>query len=101
MPFLLRLSTLIRDHFGWTTSLIEREQTIRGQMARWSQTPSRREFLRLIDWWGDEATRLGVTMRLGWGARVEDLASEAPDLVVILDAAHPAKTVGIALLHLN
>src|ERR1700722_5296052 len=68
---------------GWATSLIERERTIGGQMARWSQTPSRREFLRLIEWWGDEASRLSVTMRLGERASVEGLASEAPDLIVI------------------
>jgi NADPH-dependent 2,4-dienoyl-CoA reductase/sulfur reductase-like enzyme len=74
---------------GWTTVLIEREQTIGGQMARWSQTPSRREFLRLIDWWEGEAARLGVTVRLGECATVEDLASQAPDLVVIATGSVP------------
>jgi 2,4-dienoyl-CoA reductase-like NADH-dependent reductase (Old Yellow Enzyme family) len=74
---------------GWTTSLIEREHTIGGQMTRWSQTPSRREFLRLIGWWGDEATRVGVTVRLGESATVEGLASNAPDVVVIATGSVP------------
>jgi dimethylglycine catabolism A len=74
---------------GWITSLIEREHTIGGQMARWSQTPSRREFLRLIDWWGDEATRLGVRLLLGESASVEAVASQAPDLVVIATGSAP------------
>jgi 2,4-dienoyl-CoA reductase-like NADH-dependent reductase (Old Yellow Enzyme family) len=85
---------------GWVTSLIERERMIGGQMARWSQTPSRREFLRLIDWWKDEAERLGVTMRLGERASVESLASRTPDLVVIATGSapvsRPAPTLGAA-----
>jgi hypothetical protein len=58
-------------------------------MARWSQTPSRREFLRLIDWWQDEAERLGVTLRLGQCATVEGVASQAPELVVIATGSVP------------
>lgn len=74
---------------GWATSLIEREQSVGGQMGRWAQTPSRREFLRLIDWWEHEVTRLGVVMRLGERASVEGLASEVPDLVVIATGSVP------------
>ncbi|HEY1943026.1 MAG TPA: NAD(P)-binding protein [Roseiarcus sp.] len=74
---------------GWATTLIEREQSIGGQMARWSQTPSRREFLRLVDWWGREAERLGVELRLGEAATVADIMRQAPDLVVIATGSTP------------
>jgi dimethylglycine catabolism A len=90
---------------GWATSLIERDGTIGGQMARWAQTPSRREFLRLIEWWKDEATRLGVTIRLGESASVEGLAAEAPDLVVIATGSvpllRPAPRLGGAVLEIG
>ena len=86
---------------GWATSLVERERMWGGQMARWAQTPSRSEFLRLIDWWTSELARLGVTMRLGENAEVESLASEAPDLVVIATGSvpvfRPAQRVGAAV----
>jgi 2,4-dienoyl-CoA reductase-like NADH-dependent reductase (Old Yellow Enzyme family) len=86
---------------GWSTSLVERGTTLGGQMARWAQTPSRREFLRLIDWWTSELARLGVTMRLGESAEVESLLSEAPDLVVIATGSvpvlRPAVCVGAAV----
>jgi dimethylglycine catabolism A len=45
--------------------------------------------LSLIEWWGDEASRLSVTMRLGERASVEGLASEGPDLVVIATGSVP------------
>ncbi len=45
--------------------------------------------MRLIDWWEGEAARLGVTVRLGECATVEDLASQAPDLVVIATGSVP------------
>jgi dimethylglycine catabolism A len=74
---------------GWATSIVERERTWGGQMARWAQTPSRREFLRLIDWWTSELGRLGVTIRLGENAEAGALASEAPDLIVIATGSAP------------
>jgi 2,4-dienoyl-CoA reductase-like NADH-dependent reductase (Old Yellow Enzyme family) len=74
---------------GWETSIVEREQTLGGQMARWAQTPSRNEFLRLIAWWAGELARLGVTVRLGEDAGAEALGAERPDLVVIATGSAP------------
>lgn len=74
---------------GWATTLIERGRAIGGQMALWSQTPSRREFLRLVDWWGAEAARLGVALRLGEAATAAGLAAQTPDLVVIATGSRP------------
>jgi dimethylglycine catabolism A len=86
---------------GWATSLVERGTTLGGQMARWAQTPSRNEFLRLNDWWTSELARLGVKMRLGESAGVESLGAKTPDLVVIATGSvpvlRPAARVGAAV----
>ncbi len=74
---------------GWTTTLVERDAVIGGQMARWSATPSRAEFGRLIDWWGEACDRHGVTLRLGAAATAADLAAATPDLVVIATGSAP------------
>jgi dimethylglycine catabolism A len=76
-------------HGGWATTILERDMEVGGQMARWSRTPSRREFLRLIHWWKLEAKRLGVTTRFGEAATVSALVSKAPDLVVIATGSVP------------
>ncbi|MBV9289667.1 MAG: FAD-dependent oxidoreductase, partial [Hyphomicrobiales bacterium] len=68
---------------GWRAILIEREARLGGQMALWSQTPSRVEFLRLVDWWSRECERLGVDVRTRAEADVALLARLAPDLVVV------------------
>jgi dimethylglycine catabolism A len=74
---------------GWKTSLVERDSTLGGQMARWLQTPSRQEFRRLVDWWEREIRRLGVRMRLSETATAASLASDAPDLVVVATGSTP------------
>ncbi len=74
---------------GWATTLVERSPDVGGQMARWSRTPSRAEFGRLIDWWARECGRLGVAVRLGATASVGSLVEEAPDLVVVATGSVP------------
>ena len=74
---------------GWSTTLVEREAAIGGQMARWLRTPSRTEFGRLIKWWGGEIERLGVTLRLGETASDAGLAAQNPDLVVLATGSRP------------
>ena len=74
---------------GWATTVFERERSIGGQMARWSQTPSRYEFQRLIDWWGREAERLGVELRLGEAATADAIVALAPDLVAVATGSVP------------
>lgn len=77
---------------GWSTVLIEREKAIGGQMARWLQTPSRREFQRLIDWWAREIKRCQVETRFGCAATAADLIGEAADLIVLATGSDPIVT---------
>jgi hypothetical protein len=42
---------------------MEREARLGGQVALWSQTPSRVDFLQLVNWWSGECERLGIDVR--------------------------------------
>lgn len=74
---------------GWSATLIEREPALGGQLARWAQTPSRQEFLRLVAWWTSEAERLGVTLRLGETASAAGIAALGPDVVLLATGSEP------------
>jgi NADPH-dependent 2,4-dienoyl-CoA reductase/sulfur reductase-like enzyme len=74
---------------GWRTTLMERAATLGGQMAVWSDTPSRAEFARLIDWWRGECARLGIAVRTGHAARADAIVAQRPDLVVIATGSAP------------
>ena len=68
---------------GFETTLIESGEALGGQMLRWSQTPSRQEFKRIIGWWGDELDRLGVRVRTGTAATVEGVRALQPSVVLL------------------
>jgi hypothetical protein len=74
---------------GWRTILMEREARIGGQIALWSQTPSRVEFLQLVNWWSGECERTGVDARTGATADAALLTGMAPDLVVVATGSRP------------
>lgn len=74
---------------GFETVLIEAGDGLGGQMARWSDTPSRREFARIITWWGDELDRLGVRVRTGTEATVEGLRALKPSVVLLATGSTP------------
>ena len=68
---------------GWRTMLMEREVRLGGRIALWSQTPSRIEFLQLVNWWAGECERLGVEVCTSAEADAALLTRLSPDLVVI------------------
>jgi dimethylglycine catabolism A len=74
---------------GWRTILIEREARLGGQIALWSQTPSRSEFLQLVNWWAGECERLGVEVRTSAEADAALLTRLTPDLVVVATGSRP------------
>jgi dimethylglycine catabolism A len=76
---------------GWRTILMEREARLGGQIALWSQTPSRIEFLQLVNWWAGECERLGVEVRTGVEADAHLLARLTPDLVVVATGSRPVE----------
>ena len=68
---------------GFSTTLLEAEDGIGGQMHRWSATPSRSEFRQVIRWWGDELKRLEVAMRLGEAADAATVAVLQPAVTLL------------------
>jgi hypothetical protein len=71
--------------------LIEREARLGGQIALWSQTPSRIEFLQLVNWWAGECERLGVEVRTSAEADAHLLTGLTPDLVVVATGSRPVE----------
>ena len=76
---------------GWRTILIEREARLGGQIALWSQTPSRIEFLQLVNWWAGECERLGVEVQTSVQADAALLTRLTPDLVVVATGSRPVE----------
>jgi 2,4-dienoyl-CoA reductase-like NADH-dependent reductase (Old Yellow Enzyme family) len=76
---------------GWRTILMEREARLGGQIALWSQTPSRVEFLQLVNWWAGECERLGVEVRTSAEADAALLTRLTPDLVVVATGSRPVE----------
>lgn len=54
---------------GVRTVLFEAAERLGGQMRLWSDTPSRREFPAILDWWESALRLLQVQLRPGTVAR--------------------------------
>ncbi len=65
-------------------------------MARWCETPSRREFRKILRWWGDELDRLGVSVETGTPAEAGDLVRRQPSLVLLATGSRPVADPGMA-----
>ncbi|MFY9967909.1 MAG: FAD-dependent oxidoreductase [Roseiarcus sp.] len=76
---------------GWRTIVLEREPRLGGQMTLWSETPSRIEFLQLVNWWAGECQRLGVEVHTSAEADAALLTRLAPDLVVVATGSRPVE----------
>ena len=74
---------------GYRTTLIERDDHIGGQVRRWASTPSREEFLKIVQWWGDELDRLGVDLRLGAEVSPADVAALQPSVTLLATGSRP------------
>ena len=60
-------------------------------MTLWSETPSRIEFLQLVNWWAGECQRLGVEVHTSAEADAALLTRLAPDLVVVATGSRPVE----------
>lgn len=81
---------------GFRTTLIEADDHLGGQMARWCETPSRREFRKILRWWSDELGRLGVAVEIGAPADAEDIVRRQPSLVLLATGSRPVVDPGMA-----
>ena len=77
---------------GFAVEIFERDAVAGGQMRKWSDTPSRREFFRALKWWDSELDRLDVTRHFGEEARADWLIKLKPGLAVIATGSTPMET---------
>jgi 2,4-dienoyl-CoA reductase-like NADH-dependent reductase (Old Yellow Enzyme family) len=75
---------------GYDVTVFERDSAVGGQMGAWSRAPSRREVSRYLRWQERQLAALGVSVRLGIEATVDDVRALEPDLVVAATGAAPA-----------
>lgn len=80
---------------GFRTTLIEADDHLGGQMARWCDTPSRREFRKILRWWTDELDRLGVAVETGAPANAADIVRRQPSLVLLATGSRPVADPGM------
>src|SRR5262249_1626741 len=76
---------------GYSVQLYEREAAVGGQVRRWANTPSRREFFKALDWWRAELDRLRVELLLQRSPGIEELRQIRPTLVLLATGSHPLK----------
>lgn len=82
-------------HRGYAVSLFERTDSVGGQVPSWTDSTSRREVRRFLDWQLRQLQQLGVDIRLGTEADADLIASSAPDLTVLATGARPAGLAGL------
>jgi hypothetical protein len=74
---------------GFSVVLFERARELGGQLRRWSQAPSVREYGKLIRWWRGQLEELGVEVRLGVNVSAREVAASSPDAVVVATGSSP------------
>jgi len=87
------MCAMVAAQRGHRVVLFEREGALGGQLNLAKVVPGKEEFHGLLRWFGAEVVRLGVEVRLGCAATVEDL--RAFDAVVVATGVRP-RDPGIA-----
>jgi NADPH-dependent 2,4-dienoyl-CoA reductase/sulfur reductase-like enzyme len=75
---------------GFAVTVLERGDTVGGQMHAWSQAPSRREMGQLLQWWERQLDEHGVDVRLGMEATPQHVIGRHPAIVVLATGATAA-----------
>jgi glycine/D-amino acid oxidase-like deaminating enzyme len=73
----------------FAVTLFEKKAEVGGQMRLWANTPSRREFGNIIDWWRAELERFGVDLRYNSEAGVAIIERLKADLVIVATGSAP------------
>jgi 2,4-dienoyl-CoA reductase-like NADH-dependent reductase (Old Yellow Enzyme family) len=74
---------------GHTVTLLEREQTLGGQVALVAELPMQRAHRQLVDWRVDELERLGVYVEMGARVDAETIAGLEPALAIVATGSEP------------
>ncbi|MFF1830641.1 NAD(P)-binding protein [Paenarthrobacter sp. NPDC058040] len=77
---------------GYRVTLFEKAGAIGGQMAAWSNAPSRQEFKRYLDWQSGQLEGLGVDLQLSTEATADDVVALSPAITVVATGAVETKT---------
>jgi 2,4-dienoyl-CoA reductase-like NADH-dependent reductase (Old Yellow Enzyme family) len=80
---------------GFAVTLLERGDTVGGQMHAWSQAPSRREVGQLLKWWERQLDENGVDLRLGVEATPQQVLELHPATVVLATGAAAATELSV------
>ena len=80
---------------GFTVTVLERADTVGGQMHAWSQAPSRREVRQLLQWWERQLDQHGVDLQLGVEATPQDVVERHPAMVVLATGATTAGELSV------
>ena len=76
---------------GYEVELWEESDKIGGQIHLAGTPPGRRDFLRLIDFYQHELTRLGVEVKLNKKATAQEIEKGGFDRVIVASGASPIK----------
>ncbi|MBM4465478.1 MAG: FAD-dependent oxidoreductase [Chloroflexi bacterium] len=77
---------------GHTVTLYERENILGGQVNLAALLPTREEFGEIVRYLSRQINRLGVILKLGREATIEDVLAEGADAVVIATGSFPMCT---------
>lgn len=77
---------------GHDVTLVEARQELGGGLELWARLPGREFYRHAIDWWERELVRLGVTVRKGKPATVNEVLAYAPDAVIVATGAEFSRT---------
>ncbi|MGH3359132.1 MAG: FAD-dependent oxidoreductase, partial [Nocardioidaceae bacterium] len=77
---------------GHRVVVFEANSSPGGQIAIAARSPRRRDLIGIVDWRVSEAKLLGVDLRLGVFAEVDEVLRERPDVVVVATGGTPNRT---------
>jgi 2,4-dienoyl-CoA reductase-like NADH-dependent reductase (Old Yellow Enzyme family)/pyruvate/2-oxoglutarate dehydrogenase complex dihydrolipoamide dehydrogenase (E3) component len=77
---------------GHHVTLIEREDSLGGQVRLIVRAPGRDTFMALVEDLSTQLDALGVDVRLGQSATVSDVSTLSPDDVIVATGAHPDRS---------
>ncbi len=80
---------------GHDVTLLERAGRIGGQLVLAAQAPGRDQFANVIEFYGEEISRLGIRVELGADANADAVLGLEPDVVLCATGSRPRLAAGL------
>jgi thioredoxin reductase len=77
---------------GHRVLLLERNDHLGGQLHLWAKLPDRQIFSTTTEWYERQLAKLGVEVRLGVEANLENILAEQPDAVIVATGSRYLRT---------